>query len=237
MKIQIVTFFYILLSGFLFAQTQEFDKHFTKEVSHTVEFGYVLQLPPGYDARQGEKYPLLLFLHGSGERGNDLNLVKKQGPPKVAEAMELPFIILSPQCREVVWWDVDGVKVLLDEIIARYSVDKSRIYITGLSMGGFATWDMIMKYPDIFAAAVPVCGVGYPFRLERIKQLPVWVFHGQKDDVVPIEYSQRMVDALKKTGSDVKFTIYPEANHDSWTETYNNPEVYKWLLNQSKSDK
>lgn len=236
-RIKILISLFLLTSAInsVLGQATQESLQFSKEISKTINFGYLLYLPPGNNDAGTEKFPLLLFLHGSGERGTDLDLVKKNGPPKVAEQMELPFIILSPQCPEVAWWDVDGVKVLLDEIIATYPVDKSRIYITGLSMGGFGTWDMIIKYPDVFAAAIPVCGAGYPFRLERIKNLPVWAFHGQKDDVVPIEYSQKMVDALKRANGNIKFTIYPEANHDSWTETYNNPEVYQWLLQQKRT--
>jgi len=235
LKFQAFVLLFLAICGTTFSQLKQEELHFSKVETHTVSFGYLLYLPPGFEADGTAEYPLMLFLHGSGERGIDLELVKKNGPPKVAREMELPFIILSPQCPEIAWWNVDDVKVLLDEITADYPVDKERIYITGLSMGGFATWDMIVKYPDVFAAAIPVCGVGYPFRLDVIKDLPIWAFHGQKDNVVPIEYSQKMVDALTKVNGDIQFTIYPEANHDSWTETYNNPEVYEWLLKQKKS--
>jgi predicted peptidase len=219
------------------SQSNQAEKHFSKQISHQVEFGYLLYLPDDFNAEEGQSYPLMLFLHGSGERGTDLDLVKKHGPPKVAGEMQLPFIVLSPQCPEITWWEVDDVKLLLDEIIETYPVDKNRIYITGLSMGGFATWEMIMKYPGLFAAAVPVCGGGYPFRAHLISHIPVWAFHGAKDNVVPLEYSQRMVDALKKLDAEVRFTIYPEAGHDSWTETYDNPELYQWLLMHSKKNK
>ena len=217
------------------AQSKQQKMHFSDEVLRDVEFDYLLYLPGDFNAEAEQTYPLMLFLHGSGERGNDLELVKKNGPPKVADEMDLPFIILSPQCPEIIKWEVDKVKVLLDQIIAEYPVDISRIYITGLSMGGYGVWEMITDYPNLFAAAIPVCGFGYPFRLEGVKNLPIWVFHGALDNVIPIDYSLHMVAALKKLAAPVIFTIYPDADHDSWTETYNNPEVYEWLLQQKKN--
>lgn len=224
------------LSGNIQAQSGQLKLHFSDQVSRDVEFDYLLYLPDDFDAAREQTYPLMLFLHGSGERGDDLELVKKNGPPKMAEEMDLPFIILSPQCPEIIKWEVDKVKVLLDEIIASYPVDTTRVYITGLSMGGYGVWEMITDYPEVFAAAIPVCGFGYPFRLEGIKDMPVWVFHGALDNVIPIDYSLKMVAALKKLEAIVKFTIYPDADHDSWTETYSNPEVYEWLLMQKKSN-
>jgi predicted peptidase len=217
------------------AQSETEEMYFNKEVYRTVTFGYLLQFPADYDAGNSEGYPLLLFLHGSGERGTNLELVEKQGPPKVARDMDLPFIIVSPQCPEDTWWDVDDLKVLVDEIVAAYPIDPSRLYITGLSMGGYGTWEMLMKYPNLFAAAIPVCGGGYAARARLIRDIPIWAFHGQKDEVVPIDNSQRIVDALKKLDADITFTIYPEAGHDAWTETYQNPDIYTWLLKHSKT--
>jgi predicted peptidase len=182
-----------------------------------------------------EKLPLLIFLHGMGERGNDLNLVKFHGPPSFLDnKKDFPFICISPQCPDSVYWKEDLLLPFYDEIIAKYPIDKDRIYITGLSMGGFGTWGSIVAKPDLFAAAVPICGGGDPSQLESIKTIPIWVFHGAKDDVVPLIRSKEMVDGLKELGSKVKFTIYPEATHNSWTETYNNPELYDWLLQQKK---
>jgi predicted peptidase len=182
-----------------------------------------------------EKLPLLIFLHGMGERGNDLNLVKFHGPPSFLDnKKDFPFICISPQCPDSVYWNEDLLLPFYDEIISKYPVDKNRIYITGLSMGGFGTWASVIAKPNLFAAAVPICGGGDPSKLESIKSIPIWVFHGAKDDVVPLTRSQEMVDGLKKLGSNVKFTIYPETTHNSWTETYNNPELYDWLLQQKK---
>lgn len=182
-----------------------------------------------------EKLPLLIFLHGMGERGSDLSKVKFHGPPSfLDEKDDFPFICISPQCPDTLYWNEDLLLPFYDEIINTYPVDKNRIYLTGLSMGGFGTWASIVAKPDLFAAAVPICGGGDPSKLESIKSLPIWVFHGAKDNVISITRSEEMVNGLKALGSNVKFTIYPEATHNSWTETYNNPKVYEWLLSQKK---
>jgi len=208
------------------------DKKFRKTMKKEVAFNYLLYLPEGYG--KSKRFPLMLFLHGSGERGDSLGLVEKQGPPKVAEAMNLPFIIVSPQCPAGKWWDVEALKYLLDDLMKKYNVDKSRVYLTGLSMGGYGAWEMGWKYPEYFAAIAPVCGGGNTHRVCLMKDVPVWAFHGAKDDVVPMEKGREMVNALNACGGNAKFTIYPEANHDSWTETYNNPELYKWFLEHKK---
>ena len=212
---------------------KQMDKSFTREITKTVSANYLLYLPKGYG--EGKKdWPLVLFLHGSGERGEDLQKVKTHGPPKlVAQGKEFPFILVSPQCPDGNWWSVDVLDGLLKEIQDKYDVDANRIYVTGLSMGGYGTWSLAMEYPHRFAAIAPVCGGGNERTACKLADLPIWVFHGAKDRTVPISEAQKLVDALKKCGNDVKFTIYPEATHDSWTETYNNPELYDWLLNHS----
>ena len=123
---------------------------------------------------------------------------------------------------------------LLNEITENYNIDENRIYVTGLSMGGFGTWALAEKYPHRFAAIAPVCGGGDPAAVPTFSHLPVWVFHGAKDNVVPIDRSEAMVNELKKNGADVQFTVYPEAGHDSWTETYDNPALYEWFLKQRR---
>ena len=184
---------------------------------------------------KSEKLPLLIFLHGMGERGADLNKLKVHGPPSfLDQKTDFPFICISPQCPDTVYWNEDLLLPFYEEIMTKYPVDKSRIYLTGLSMGGFGTWASIIAKPDLFAAAAPICGGGDPSKVEAIKEMPIWVFHGAKDDVVPLVRSEEMVNSLKKLGSKVKFTIYPEAFHNSWTETYNNPELYEWFLSHQK---
>lgn len=201
-----------------------------------VELDYLLYLPDGYD--QKEAWPLLVFLHGAGERGDDLALVKKHGPPKLVEAgKSFPFIVVSPQCPSGQWWSTKTLelKTLIDHVCDELKVDENRIYLTGLSMGGFGTWSLAAYAPDRFAAIAPICGGGEILATRALRKMPIWVFHGAKDPVIPIERSEVMVNALKRAGSDVKFTVYPEALHDSWTETYDNPEFYAWLLEQKLS--
>ncbi len=198
--------------------------------------GYWIYLPPDY--QEQECWPLLLFLHGSGERGDDLELVKKHGPPKlIAAGRQFPFIVVSPQCPKNQWWQPVELIALLDHIVATYKVDEDRIYVTGLSMGGFGTWSLAAYRPDRFAAIAPICGGGEIYWAKNLARLPVWAFHGGKDRGVPPERSERMVEAINKEGGNAKLTIYPDAGHDAWTETYNNPEFYQWLLKQKRSAK
>jgi predicted peptidase len=199
-----------------------------------VQLGYLVYLPKDYDKQ--ESWPLMLFLHGAGERGDDLELVKKHGPPKLIDAgKEFPFIVVSPQCPKGKWWEPIELVALLDEIGNKYKVDPDRVYVTGLSMGGFGSWRLAAYAPERLAAMAPICGGGETYWTKQFVRLPVWAFHGAKDTGVPVERSQAMVDALKKNGGDPKLTIYPEAPHDSWTETYDNPELYTWLLAQKRT--
>jgi predicted peptidase len=203
------------------------------DVTIRVQMGYLLYLPKDYDTK--ESWPLVLFLHGSGERGNDLELVKMHGPPKlISEGKEFPFIVVSPQCPKSQSWEPIELTALLDEVIKTQKVDQDRICVTGLSMGGFATWELAAFTPNRFAAIAPICGGGEPYWTRRFKYLPTWAFHGAKDKGVPVERTQEMIDALTKNGGTPKLTIYPEAEHDSWTETYSNSEFYQWLMAQKR---
>ncbi len=214
------------------------EEKFSRMVTKKVGCRYLLYLPAGY--KEGKKkWPVIVFLHGAGERGDNLQLVKKHGPPKLIEkGKEFPFIIVSPQCPNDVWWpeQVDTLSGLLDDIEKKYRVDKDRIYLTGLSMGGFGSWSWSCAQPKRFAAIAPICGGGERYLAERLKDVPVWVFHGAKDNVVPLRRSEEMVEALKKAGGEVNLTVYPEAGHDSWTATYDNPELYDWFLKHSRGD-
>lgn len=201
-----------------------------------VNLNYLLYLPKDYDAKSD--WPLLLFLHGAGERGTDLNLVKKHGPPKlIEEGKEFPFVVVSPQCPENSRWDIDALIGLLDSITEELNIDRSRIYVTGLSMGGNGTWRLASEIPHRLAAIIPICGWGDPFAACLMGKLPVWTFHGAKDNVVPISYTDALVNQLKLCGGVVEYTVYPEAGHDSWTATYNNPAIYEWLLKHSLNNR
>lgn len=200
-----------------------------------VSVRYWLYLPADYNT--DTKFPLVLFLHGAGERGDDLEAVKKWGPPQlVANGKGFPFVLVSPQCPAGQWWDVDAMAHLVDELAKKYSIDRQRMYVTGLSMGGYGTWAILAKYPKLFAAAVPICGGGDPKMAESMRHVPIWAFHGEKDNVVPVRRSQEMVEAITKAGGNARLTIYPGVGHNSWSATYDNPEVYQWLLSHRRSE-
>jgi len=209
---------------------------------------YLLFLPPGYAAHSDRRWPLILFLHGAGERGTNLWLVTKHGlPEKVQQDTNFPFIVVSPQCPAGQIWSDDVLLALLDDVEKKYAVDPHRVYLTGLSQGGFGTWNLGLSHPERFAAIAPVSGGGEtilitlaqyfdPHQLAALKTLGVWAFHGGQDPTVAPSESEHMVNALKKAGCpDVKLTIYPEARHDCWTQTYANPELYEWFLRHARN--
>lgn len=224
----------LLVSLTVSAEAGVTAKKMDRTLKKQVSCSYLLYLPPDYGKVKDTKWPLLLFLHGAGERGDDVQRVRIHGPLKLAgEGKDFPFIIVAPQCPSDDWWDrkLDTLTGLIREIEERYAVDQTRAYCTGLSMGGFGTWALACEHPGLFAAVAPICGGGARFTACRMKDVPVWAFHGAKDPVVPLARSQEMVDALKECGAkEVKFTVYPEAGHDAWTQTYENPEFYNWLL-------
>jgi predicted peptidase len=211
-------------------------RRFSKDVTRHVELSYLLYLPKKYDAAPDRRWPTILFLHGAGERGDDLNAVKRHGLARVVEERDdFPFIVVSPQCPANEWWYPSLLSALLDEIEQTCRVDPDRLYVTGLSMGGFGTWGLAIAEPHRFAAIAPVCGGGQPERAAAIAHLPVWAFHGAKDQVVPLRMSEEMIDALRAHGSSARLTVYPDAGHDSWTETYNNPALYEWFLQHRRA--
>jgi len=211
--------------------------HFEGRIKRTVAYDYLLYLPDGYGS-EGERWPLVLFLHGAGERGDDLEKVKKHGPPKlVAQGRSLPFILVSPQVPEGQWWDTGALDALLDHVLETFAVDEDRVYLTGLSMGGAGAWSLAIRSPERFAAVVPICGAGldlYRGR-QRLTRVPIWAFHGAQDTVVPIDLTRLIVESVRKGGGHVKFTVYPDAGHDVWTRTYEDPELWEWLLNQRRT--
>lgn len=212
------------------------------ELKKNISLRYLLYLPEGYDPESSKEWPLVLFLHGMGERGDDLELVKKHGLPKrIEEGAGFPFIAVAPQCPEHSQWvfELDALYTLIQNTVDHYQVDESRIYLTGLSMGGAGSWYLAEAHPELFAAVVPICGyadprLGFPERIQVLKEVPIWAFHGEADDVVPLRGSLDLVEELRKHDGNVKLTTYPGVGHDSWTETYENPDLYDWLLAQSK---
>lgn len=214
-------------------QTQTAET-FVRQVSVMVSASFLLHLPGDYEATGSKRYPLLIFLHGAGERGDDLEKVKAHGPPKlVANGKDFPFIIVSPQAPES-GWSLPTLDGLFEHVTNKYRVDIDRVYLTGLSMGGFATWRWAAESPGKFAAIAPIAGGGDPKRAHAYKDLPIWAFHGDNDDVVPVTRSQEMISAVTGIAAESKLTVYPDSGHDSWTETYDNPELYAWLLRHSR---
>jgi predicted peptidase len=222
------------------ATGKQLVKAFDFKTAGSIRLNYLLHLPAEYKADATKKWPLILFLHGAGERGTNIWKVATHGPPHLATTnASFPFIVVSPQCPEGQYWQGEPLLGLLDAVMKEYSVDHQRVYLTGLSMGGYGTWELGTTHPERFAAIAPICGGGHLISVlltsrekgSALKSLGVWAFHGAKDPVVPLEESERMVGAMKEAGArDVKLTVYPEAQHNSWTQAYDDPELYKWFL-------
>lgn len=178
-----------------------------------------------------EKFPLLLFLHGSGERGDDISKVKIHGPPKlIDQGRDFPFIVASPQLPNGAHWEAEALTGLLDALVDETPADPDRIYVTGLSLGGHGTWALAAAKPDRIAAIAPVSGAGAPETAAALKTIPVWSFHGALDEIVPPGQDISMVEAVSSNGGAARLTLYPDLGHDAWTRTYDNPELYDWLL-------
>jgi len=196
---------------------------------------YLLYLPPEYDA--SAKWPLVVFLHGAGDRGEDLEQVRRTTLPRMVEhdnRRQWGFVLLSPHCPRDSCWQPEQVVELIKHVSSRLSIDRDRVYLTGYSMGGYGTWATACHDPNRFAAIAPVSGGGDVQQAERLKELPIWAFHGDKDNVVPIEPDRAMVDAVQKSGGNVKFTVYPGAGHGICDMTYQDGQLFEWLLAQRR---
>ncbi|MFN3562307.1 MAG: prolyl oligopeptidase family serine peptidase [Chloroherpetonaceae bacterium] len=200
------------------------------------------------------KFPLVLYLHGAGERGNDgSEIILKNGALDFAKRQsQYPCYIVVPQCPKEMKWSpyqkelgyyrlADTASIiqeliiaLLDSIQMNYAVDTSRVYVAGISMGGFGTWELVMRHPSRFAAAVPICGGGDVTKVHRLKLLPIWVFHGSDDQVIKVQWSRSLVDSLKTLGAPVRYTELPNIGHNAWTPAFATDELYEWLFSQKK---
>lgn len=261
MKIKLsITFAFLLVGFFVKAQDKSL---FKKEiyVSGGDTLPYRILLPLNYDA--SKKYPLILVLHGAGERGNDNEAQLVHGSYlflKDSVREKYPAIVIFPQCPAASFWSnvqfkLDSVtqkrsfqfqaageptiamkmaQELLYKIMDEYPVNKKQVYVGGLSMGGMGTFEMVRRNPKLFAAAFPICGGGAPATAPVMKKIKWWVFHGAEDDVVPAAWSQEMVDALKAAGADVKYSLYPGVNHNSWDNAFAEPELLPWLFSIKK---
>lgn len=194
-----------------------------------------VSLPREYTERR-ERWPLLIFLHGSGERGTDLEKVKVHGPPmQIARGQAFPFIVVSPQVEEGALWAPERMHKLLLALQARLHIDPQRCLGTGLSMGGYGVWHWATAYPRDLAAIAPVCGFGDPAKVAAMRNVPVRGYHGDQDQAVPLAPHVACVEALRAAGGKASLTIYPGVGHDSWTPAYNDPELLPWLLAQRQA--
>ena len=227
-------------------QAERFTTPFGEALNYRVHHPYV---------ETGKRYPLILFLHGAGERGSDNISQLEYGVKDIlsfVQEAEQPTFLLAPQCpSEMRWTNILGrttshphlpefpsypmklVIELLETFINNKPVDPNRIYLTGLSMGGFGTWDLLMRRPHLFAAALPICGGGDTSKTCLIKHIPQWIFHGSADPIIVPEHSRRMVEALEGAGGNPRYTEYEGVDHNSWDQTYANTEVLKWLFRQT----
>lgn len=217
-----------------------------KQVEQTLKLpdgksiSYLLYLPRDYTG-EGKNWPLMLFLHGRGESNGPLSVVRKWGPPKRLDLGEhLSYIVVSPQCPRESFWSREDQQALLlqllDHLAGSLKVDSDRVYLTGLSMGGFGSWRLAADHPGRFAAVVPVCGAGDPADGEKLKNLPIWVWHGTEDRAVPYAKSVEMVEAIKAAGgTNVLFTTLHHIGHVSWEAAYTAPDLYDWLDKQTVS--
>jgi predicted peptidase len=204
------------------------------EVVQKHELGYALHIP----IVSKDKKPLLIFLHGSGENGSDVEKVKVHGPFKYLKNHDLDTYVLAPQCPEGQQWNPDLLYELILKIQKENNIDANRIYLTGLSSGGWGTWSLALKHPEMFAAVVPVSGFVDINQLEEIckmEAIPTRIFHGLLDDVVPVANDIAIYKELKKCNKNIELTLFNDAGHDCWTQVYDNPETYAWMLKQIKN--
>lgn len=201
----------------------------------------------------GKTYPLVLFLHGAGERGTDNAAQLKHGVTAIldgAKKLNQPCFLIAPQCPPDIWWApikhdtmnlsdagkpnkmLEAVLALVDDTTKKQPIDPKRFYVTGLSMGGFATWWLLGRAPERIAAAVPICGGGDPAQAAKFKDVPIHAIHGEADPVVPVRTTREMISALEKAGGKPLATYYPGVGHDSWTQAYNDPALIRWLFDQ-----
>ena len=216
------------------ATAQEIKSEFNKEVKVQKKMSYILDMPQNTKS----KIPLIVFLHGSGERGNDLEIVKNHSPFTYKNLIKEPVAILAPQCPANTWWDTEAVYFLIKEISEKYKIDKDRIYLTGLSMGGWGTLKLAGEHPEMFAAVSAVCAPTDRTmwaNIHNYKDLNIKLFHGGMDDIVLPENAFNFYQKLHPVNPKAELTIFPNDNHNSWDSTYSDPKLYEWMLSLKKS--
>lgn len=216
--------------------TMIYDKILSNRLIKRAELPYALYLPADYE-QSNKTWPILIFLHGSGERGNDLKGISRHGPFKLAkEGQEFPFIMVAPQLDNDDYWGAytETLNSMLDDLLEDYSVDPNRVYLTGISLGGNGAWLWSLANPTRFAAVVPICGTGLYWYARRLSKTPVWAFHGADDEVIPVKESIDMVEQINRAGGNARLTIYNNIGHNSWDNAYNDPKLYEWILKQKR---
>ncbi|GAA5221535.1 carboxylesterase family protein [Membranihabitans marinus] len=248
---QLILLTLITCSGFMVhAQNSAFDTtaYEAKEISNGEHsLGYRILYPK--KMVDGQKYPLVLFLHGMGERGSDNSSQLIHGGRLFLDSLEqYPSVVVFPQCPITDTWtnfrsseggptitpSMELILTLIDELLAESYIDPNRFYVSGLSMGGYATWELLWRIPEKIAVALPICGGGIVDKTIHMTDVPIWAFHGAEDNVVPTRRSIQMVKGVQQNGGKAKITIYPEVGHNSWTNAFNEPEYLKWMFDQRK---
>jgi len=207
------------------------NRSMSTEITKSIDDDYLLYLPVGYDSNEND-WPLVVYLHGSGSAIWDLDAIRDGGPPQLfEEGMDSDFILLCPQLHADVHWDVDRIHALTEEIIATYRINESRIYLTGLSRGGFGSWEYGVIHPELFAGVVPISARDVA-GVERLANTAVWIFHGDQDTGVPWQGSETAYDRLFAQGADVHFTLYEGVGHWAWEPAYATTGLWSWLLSK-----
>src|SRR5574340_461235 len=215
---------------------------FQTVIPQSYQLPYQLYLPSGYGSGDVQTWPLILSLHGASTRGDDPGAILKGDLPNVLEeGVDYPFIVVSPLCPRETWWSdhLSALDVLLKDVCDRYAVDLSRISVTGVSMGAYGVWHLGAEYPDRFSALVPISGgaawfYGFPQRVRKFHDQPVWVFHGEADPIIPLREAVALVDEMKAGGGKPKLTVIPGGGHDIWKQVYRMPDLISWLLEQKR---
>ena len=217
------------------------NKTLSININQSHKLKYFIYFPNDYLTK---KYPLVLFLHGAGERGTNLKDIEIHGLPKlVKNGKKFPFIIIAPQCPLNLWWSdplpVDLLSKLVNYMVMKYRIHKNHVFCTGLSMGGYGTLALSIKNPKLFSAIIPICGgvdIKNFFDILNLKDLPIWLFHGDKDEVIPLENSQSIYKVLKPVNKNIKLTVYKGVDHNSWDRAYDDNELYKWMLSYKENN-
>lgn len=233
MKLKLRHFPFLLLPLSLQLNAQEIKAELNKEIKKTEKISYILDYPQ----KTKGNVPLIVFLHGSGERGNNLEMVKAHSPFTYKDLIKEPVAILAPQCPENMWWDTVTVYNLIREIQKKYKIDASRIYLTGLSMGGWGTLKLAMEHHEMFAAVVSVCAPTdqvMTANIQQYKNLNMKIYHGGMDDVVLPENAFKFYQKLHPVNPSAELTIFPNDNHNSWDSAYSNPQLYEWMMSKKK---